>query len=151
VAVVAVDTSNRVSGPSNIANTAGAPTATPIPPPPTPSGLAPYGYGAVPGTVGPGPYNGAYAQSPYAGAYGRSPYGAVYPPAPYGAVPAPYGAPGYRAPYYGVAGYPSPLGYSGPVGAGVAQWWCTPIGGTTVVAVGQTQPTSGFTGCTYHP
>jgi hypothetical protein len=153
VAVVAVDTSNRVSGPSNIANTAGAPTATPIPPPPTPSGLAPYGYGVVPGTVGPGPYNGGYAPAPYAGTYGRSLYGSMYPTAPYGSAPALYGAPGYGALSYGAPGYPGYPGtpaYPGTGGAGVAQWWCTPIGGTTVVAVGQTQPTAGYTGCTYH-
>jgi hypothetical protein len=153
LAVVAVDTSNRVSGPSSIANTAGAPTATPIPPPPTPSGLAPYGYGAVPGTVGPGPYTGGSAPAPYAGMYGRAPYGGGYPTAPYGGASAPYGSPGYGAPYYGAAGYPgSPgtVGYPGAVRTGVAQWWCTPVGGTTVVAVGQIQPTSGYTGCTYH-
>jgi hypothetical protein len=151
VAVVAVDTSNRVSGPSNIANTAGAPTATPLPSPPAPSGLAPYGYGAVPGTVGPGPYNGVAAAPSYAGPYSRPPYGGVYPAAPYGSTPVPYGAPGYGTPYYGAAGYPGYVGSPGRVGAGAAQWWCTPIGGTAVVAVGQTQPTAGYTGCTYHP
>src|SRR5262249_15453759 len=111
VAVVAVDPSNRVSGPSNVANTAGAPTATPVPPPPTPSGLVPNGYGTVPGTVVPGPYNGAYAPGPYAGTYGRYPYSGGYPGAPYSGAPAPYAAPGYGAPYYGAAGYPGPLGY----------------------------------------
>jgi hypothetical protein len=151
VAVVAVDPSNRVSGPSNIVNTAGAPTATPIPPPPTPSGQVPYGSGAVPGAAGPAPYNGAYAPVPYTGTYGRSPYGGVYPSVPYGGAPAPYPPLGYGAPYYGAAGYTGPLGYPGPVGAGVAQWWCAPPGGRTVVPVGQTQPPSGYTNCTYHP
>jgi hypothetical protein len=151
VAVVAVDVTNRVSAPSNIVTTAGAPTATPIPTPPAPSGPAPYGYGAMPGASGPLPNNGASAPLPYAGTSGRAPYSGVYPNAQYGGAPAPYAAPGYGSPYYGAAGYPGPQGYPSTVGAGVAQWWCTPLGSPRVVPVGQTQPPSGYTNCTYHP
>jgi len=166
VAVVAVDSGNRVSGPSNTVSTAGAPTATPIPPPPTPNGLAPYGSGvapygsgAVPGATGPVPSNGAYGSAPYTGSYGRYPYSGGYPSAPYGGVPAQngtpgygapgYGAPGYGAPAYGPAGYPVGSGYHNTVGTGAAQWWCTPTGGTAVVPLGQTRPVSGYINCTY--
>lgn len=151
VVVVAVDLNNRVSGPSNVVNTAGAPTATPITPPPTPSGMAPSGYGAVPGAAGTGPYTGtspytgAYGAAPYGGAYGRYPYSGVSPTGPYGGAPSPYSAPGYGAPYNPATSYPG----SGATGA--AQWWCTPLSGTTVVPLGQTRPVSGYTNCTYHP
>ena len=95
VAVYAVDTSNRLSGPSNVVNTAGAPTATPIPAGTPGVGQAPYGYGGAPvvGTPGTQPYGGAYTAPPNGSAYSQAPYGSAYTPVPYGSpyTQAPYG------------------------------------------------------------
>jgi plastocyanin len=139
LAVYAVDTLNRQSGPSNVVNTAGAPTATPIPPRPTPSGQAPYGYGGapVPGVTGTQPYGGATAAQPYTGASPTSPYPGAYPASPGGASPAtpypgaypqtpsgsaypqaPYGSTYPQVPYGGTYAPPRPPVYGPPTG------WC---------------------------
>ena len=127
----------------------------------------PYGYGYSSPYYG---YGGSGSSYYGYGSYGSSyPYGMPYGgygPGGYG-YPQPYGMPygGYGAPYYGAPPYPSYTGYpstvstgtttastgTATVSTGTAQWWCTPTGGTTAVAVGQTQPTSGYTGCSYHP
>jgi hypothetical protein len=128
VAVYAVDTSNRLSGPSNVVNTAGAATATPIPPEATPSSQAPYGYSGatvpysgapVPGVPGTQPYGGVSPAQPYNGAYPQPPYGGTYPPVPYGSAypPVPYSGPYAlpRPPVYGPAGWcPGILLIGGP-------------------------------------
>jgi len=117
VAVYAVDTSNRVSGPSNVVNTAGAPTATPIPPGSAAAGQAPYGYGGAPvpgatgtqlyggapgpGTTGTQPYGGAYSAQPYSGANSAQPYSGANPAQPYNGTYSaqPYGSAYPQAPY----------------------------------------------------
>jgi len=121
-----------------------------------------FGPGNPPGTgvsvPTPGYGAGGYPYGSGTAAYGaRSFYGRTYEAWGYGYQPYYlYGSySGYTYPsYYGMESLATdsygPALY-GTGSAGAAQWHCMPVGSTIAVPVGQTQPTEGYTGCSYHP